>query len=47
MVEEKPKYFKVKQNPNYIMAEYMDRYELLVKTESGLKLVRTDYKERI
>ncbi len=37
-------YFRVKQNPNYLMAEYTDRYELFVKTDGGLKKVRTDYK---
>lgn len=41
---EKPKYYRVKQNPNYVMAEYSDRYELFCKTENGLKKVRTDYK---
>ena len=38
-------YFKVKQNPNYLMAEYTDRYELFLKTENGLKKVRVDYKQ--
>ena len=38
-------YFKVKQNPNYLMAEYTDRYELFLKTETGLKKVRVDYKQ--
>lgn len=37
-------YFKVKQNPNYVMAEYTDRYELYYMTAGGLKKVRTDYK---
>ena len=41
---EKPKYYRVKQNPNYIMAEYSDRYELYYKTVNGLKKIRTDYK---
>ena len=39
-----PKYYKVKQNPAYVMAEFKDRYELYLKTKDGLKLVRTDYK---
>lgn len=39
-----PKYFKVRQNPNYIMAEYPDRYELYLKTPQGLKKIRVDYK---
>lgn len=40
------KYYTVKQNPNYIMAEYLDRYELYYKTPQGLKKIRTDYKTR-
>lgn len=43
-VAEKPKYFKLKQNPDYIMAEYQDRYELFLITDAGLKKIRTDYK---
>ena len=43
-VVEKPKYFKLKQNPDYIMAEYQDRYELFLITDAGLKKIRTDYK---
>lgn len=43
--QEKPRYFRVKQNPNYIMAEYSNRYELYLQTEKGLQKVRTDYKE--
>lgn len=39
-----PKYYKVKQNPNYVMAEYADRYELFLITPQGLKLVRVDQK---
>lgn len=39
-----PKYYAVKQNRNYVMAEYEDRYELFVKCNGGLKRVRTDYK---
>lgn len=42
--EEQPKYYAVKQNQNYIMAEYSDRYELFLKTPQGLKKVRVDYK---
>ena len=42
--KESPTYYTVKQNNNYIMAEYSDRYELFKKTENGLKKVRTDYK---
>ncbi len=41
-----PKYFKVKQNPAYVMAEYQDRYELY-KIENGkLVRVRIDYKNQ-
>lgn len=43
-VPEQPKYFRVKQNPNYVMAEYSNKYELYLITPNGLKLVRTDYK---
>ena len=43
----KPKYYKVKQNPNFIMAEFSDRFELYEKTQTGLKKVRTDYKENL
>ena len=42
--KEKPTYFRVKQSPDYVMAEYSDRYELYKKSEVGLKHVRTDYK---
>ena len=41
---EQPRYFRVKQNPNYLMAEYSNKYELYLITPNGLKLVRTDYK---
>lgn len=43
---EKPKYYNVAQNPNFIMAEYPDRYELYKKTPNGLVKVRTDLKNR-
>ncbi len=43
-VEKYPKYYAVKQNKNYVMAEYADRYELYQKTNGGLKKIRTDYK---
>ena len=42
---EKPRYFTVKQNPNYVMAEFSDRYELYLKSKNGLEKVRTDYKD--
>lgn len=41
---EKPVYFRVKQNPQYVMAEYSDRYELFKITAGELKKIRTDYK---
>ncbi len=40
-----PKYYRVKQNNNYVMAEYADRYELFYDTGKGLMKVRTDYKK--
>ncbi|HCH74719.1 MAG TPA: hypothetical protein DEV87_06025 [Clostridiales bacterium] len=39
-----PRYYRVKQDPRCIMAEYPDRYVLYRKTENGLKRIRTDYK---
>lgn len=42
--EQTPRYYRVKQDPRCIMAEYPDRYVLYRKTESGLKRIRTDYK---
>lgn len=43
-VEEVPKYYRVKQNPNYIMAEYSDKYVLFLAQKGELKYIRTDYK---
>lgn len=40
-----PIYFKVKQNNNYVMAEFEDRYELYYNSKKGLVRVRTDYKK--
>lgn len=40
----KPNFFRVSQNPKYIMAEYPDRYELYFDTGSQMKYIRTDYK---
>lgn len=40
----KPIYYAVKQNPDYLMAEYPDRYELYLKTDKGLVKIRTDLK---
>lgn len=44
---EKPKYYNVNGHPNFIMAEYSDRVELLKKTEKGLVRVRIDYKKDV
>ncbi len=41
---EQPRYFRVKQNPNLIMAEYEDRYELYEVDGKNMKKIRTDYK---
>lgn len=43
----RPIYYKVAQNENYVFSEYEDRYELFLKTESGLKYVKTDYKDKL
>ena len=43
-IEQKPMYFRVKNHPDYIMAEYSDRVELFKRTEAGLRKIRTDYK---
>lgn len=42
---ETPRYFRVKQNPDYVMAEFSDRYELYLVTDCGLQKIRTDYKQ--
>lgn len=39
-----PIYYAVKDNPDYVMGEFEDRYELYKKTPQGLTLIRTDYK---
>lgn len=44
VVDEKPKYFRVKNSSNYVMAEFNDRYELYKITENGLVRQRVDYK---
>ncbi|MBR2448913.1 MAG: hypothetical protein IKB30_02195 [Clostridia bacterium] len=41
---DKPKYYRVKQNPDYVMAEYSDKYELYRIGQNGLIKIRTDYK---
>jgi hypothetical protein len=42
--QETPRYYRVAQNPKYVMAEYSDRVELFYDSPRGLKYVRTDYK---
>ncbi len=42
----KPMYFRVKQNPKYVMAEYPDRYELYYDDDGDLKLVQVKQKEQ-
>ncbi len=41
---ETPVYFRAKQNPDYIFAEYSDRYELFQVSNGQLIKIRTDYK---
>ena len=43
-VEETPRYYRVKQNPNMVMAEYNDRYELYDVSNGMMVKIRTDYK---
>ncbi len=44
-IQEKPlRYFRVKQNPNYIVGEFSDRFEVYLVTQGGLKKIRADYK---
>lgn len=42
--KETPRYYRVKQNPNMVMAEYSNRYELYKIENQKLIKVRTDYK---
>lgn len=42
-----PVYYKAAQNENYVFAEYEDRYELFLKTDGGLKYIKTDYKDSL
>ena len=41
---ETPTYYRVKQNSEYVMAEYKDRYELYRIIDGQMKKIRTDYK---
>ena len=42
-----PKYYNVKQNPAYVMAEYEDKFVLYLKSNGGFVKIRTDYKENL
>lgn len=42
--QDKPRYYRVKQNSSLIMAEYSDRYELYKVLDGKLLKIRTDYK---
>ena len=39
-----PKYYRIKGNQDYVMAEYSDKYELYKISDGKLVKVRTDYK---
>lgn len=41
---EKPRYYYVKQNHNYVVADFSNRVELLLITEQGFKKIKTEYK---
>lgn len=41
---EVPRYFRVRQNPSYVMAEYSNKFELYKVQNGQLVKVRTDYK---
>ena len=41
-----PKYFAVKNRPDYVMAEYEDRYVLYLKTGGVMKMIRQDFKNK-
>ncbi len=45
--EERPRYYRVRQNPAYVMAEFSDRVELYREEGGRLQYVRTDYKNRM
>lgn len=44
VASEVPRYFRVKQNPSFVMAEYSNRYELFRVENGQLVKIRTDYK---
>ena len=39
--------YRVKQDDRYYFKEFSDRYELYIQTPSGLKYVKTDYKNNL
>ena len=43
---ETPSYYRVTQNPDYVMAEYSDRYELYYDDGGKLKYIKTTFKRR-
>lgn len=43
-INDQPKYYRVKQNPELIMAEFLDRYELYKISGDSLVKIRTDFK---
>ncbi|MGN0822336.1 MAG: hypothetical protein ACI4NG_01035 [Candidatus Gallimonas sp.] len=43
--DELPRYYEAEGHPGYLFAEYGDRYELFVRSESGWTYLRTDYKQ--
>lgn len=45
IAEDKPIFYTVRQNPEYVMAEYRDKVELYRKTPDGLVYIRTDEKK--
>ena len=46
-VDTSENFYKVRQGPRYYFKEFSDRYELYLKTSSGFKHVKTDYKKDV
>ncbi|MBP5307537.1 MAG: hypothetical protein J6Z34_00180 [Clostridia bacterium] len=44
--ENGPVYYRVAQNPRYVMAEYPDRFELYFDNEGDLELIKVTLKNR-
>ena len=44
---ESPTYYRVTQNPDYVMAEYSDRYELFYDDGGKLKYIKTTFKNGV